>query len=152
MQYLNALKSERGNADSETLDEADTSEGHKFYDALTEDDKIDEIASGFLEAAKSAEHNPTLYRLVSTSGGNMEYDKVKEGSVSKADLDTNDVFLYDNGKDCFVWIGKGASETEVQNGFGIAHSHLMKTSHPFIPISVLKEGQQNKSFNSAIAA
>ena len=35
---------------------------HKFYAALTEDDKDDEIAKGFLEAAKSAEHNPTLYR------------------------------------------------------------------------------------------
>lgn len=152
MQYLNALKSERGNADSETLDEADISESHKFFAALTEDDKDDEIAKGFLEIAKNTDHNPALYRLVSSSGGNMEYDKVKEGSVSKVDLDTNDVFLYDNGKECFVWIGNGASQAEKQNGFGIAHSHLMKTSHPFLPISVLKEGQKNKSFDSAIAA
>jgi len=35
---------------------------HKFYDALTEDDSVDEIAKGFLEATKAADNNPTLYR------------------------------------------------------------------------------------------
>lgn len=152
MQYLSELKSERGNADSETLDEADTSESHPFYTALNEEDKEDTIAKGFLEVAKAAKPTPALYKLVDSSGGNMEYAKVKDGAASKSDFDTNDVFLLDTGKECFVWIGSGASPSEIQNGFGIAHTHLMKTSHPLIPISVLKEGQHSKSFDSAVAA
>lgn len=32
-----------------------------------------------------------------------------------------DVFVLETSKTCFVWIGKGASAAEKQNGFGYAH-------------------------------
>jgi gelsolin len=89
---------------------------------------------------------------VSDAGGHIKLTEVKRGSVSKSDFDTNDVFILDVGNECFVWVGNGASPTEKQNGLGYAHNHLMKTSHPLIPIAVIKEGQNNKAFSAALAA
>jgi len=79
-------------------------------------------------------------------------EKIKEGPVSLSDMDSADVFILDTGKECFVWVGSQASPTERQNGFGYAHNHLMKTSHPLVPIVVVKEGQQNSEFMAALAA
>jgi gelsolin len=89
---------------------------------------------------------------VSDAGGHIKLTEVKRGSVSKSDFDTHDVFILDVGNECFVWVGQGASPTEKQNGLGYAHSHLMKTSHPLVPIVVIKEGQNNKAFSAALAA
>jgi gelsolin len=77
---------------------------------------------------------------------------VKKGAVNSKDFNSNDVFILDTGDQCFVWVGKGASQSEKQSGLGYAHAHLMKTSHPLAPIHVIKEGQVCKAFNVAIAA
>jgi gelsolin len=58
------------------------------------------------------------------------------------------VFVVDSGKELFVWVGKGASEDEQKNGLPYAHSYLMKTKHPLIPVSVVKEGKENAAFNN----
>lgn len=146
MQVLNNLKSERGKATAETLDEDDTSPDHPFFQALTEEDVADHPpqhhASGVNE----------LYRVSDAQTGNLQVTKVKEGSVSQSDMDTQDVFILDTGKHCFVWIGNGASPEEKKNGFGYAHQHLMKTGHPFVPVVVVKEGQKNAEFHAALAA
>ena len=46
---------------------------------------------------------------------------MSEGSLSRSSLDSNDVFIADNGKSLFVWVGKGASTDEKKNAMTYAH-------------------------------
>lgn len=146
MQYLNHLKSERGNAKSETLEEADTDSDHEFFATLTEED----IPDPPYDHVDTREES--VLSKVSDAGGHIKISEVKKGSVSQSDFDSSDVFILDIGSQCFVWVGSNASHEEKQNGLGYAHQHLMKTSHPLIPIAVIKEGQHSKSFAAALAA
>ncbi|KAI0221917.1 Gelsolin-like protein 2 [Lamellibrachia satsuma] len=144
MQFLSELKSERGNADSETLDQDGLSSTHDFYEALTGEDEEDEDVpdeGGITE----------LYKVTDASG-ELSVEKVKDEGIGKDDLDSSDVFILDIGNECFVWIGSGASPSEKKNGLGYAHNHLMKTSHQLVPIVVVKEGQRNAAFETAMAA
>ncbi|ESN97697.1 hypothetical protein HELRODRAFT_85143, partial [Helobdella robusta] len=145
-QYLNNLKSERGgNSSYEVLEETDTAPTHVFFESLTGEDVE-------YEDKVDSEAEIKILHKVSDAAGHLKSTKVKEGDITMADLDSKDVFILDTGKDCFVWIGHDSSPGEKQNGIGYAHSHLMKTSHPLIPVHVIKEGQTNRAFNSAIAA
>jgi len=148
MQYLNNLESERGKSKAETIEEDSTPPDHKFYASLTEAD----VPNASFDQPDTPGEKVLNKVQVSDAGGHVKLTEVKRGSVSKSDFDSNDVFILDVGNQCFVWVGHGASPTEKQNGLGYAHSHLMKTSHPLIPIVVIKEGQNNKAFSAALAA
>jgi gelsolin len=147
MQMLNSLRSERSKVTSDVLEEDDTPANHPFYQALTGQDEDD-----YEDKNNNNEGKHELYRVSDADTGTLEIQKVKEGDVTLKDMDSMDVFILDTGKECFVWVGKGASPAERKNGFSYAHSHLMKTSHPLIPIVVVKEGQKNKEFTAALAA
>lgn len=144
MTFVCDLKEERSGkaVDTEVLEEGSTNE--EFDGALTEEDVED------LDTTP-ADIEPRLFR-VSDSSGEIEFSEVKSGSVSQSDFNESDVFVYETSKTCFVWIGNGASPTENQNGFGYAHNHLKTTADPLRSIVVLKEGQENKEFLSALAA
>ncbi|ELU02124.1 hypothetical protein CAPTEDRAFT_154247 [Capitella teleta] len=143
MQFLSQLKSERS-AQSETLDEDDTSKSHDFYSHLTEEDEDDEDIPD--EAGIK-----NVFR-VSDESGEIAFSEFDSPVSSAADLDSGDVFVVDTGCNCFVWIGGGASPAEKKNGFSYAHKHLQSTNHQLVPIVVVKEGQQNTAFETAIAA
>lgn len=144
LQYLQGLKSERGNAQCETLDESDTSKSHEFYTFLNHADEPDHVHP--LKASTKTLHK------VSDDSGHLKQEHIKTGNVSKADLTKDDVFIIDAGDNCFVYIGSRASKGESQNGLSYAHKYLMGTDHKLAPITVIKEGQHNKEFESAIAA
>ena len=40
---------------------------------------------------------------------------------ARSSLDPKDVFIADNGKSLFVWVGKGASDGEKKNAMTYAH-------------------------------
>jgi len=148
MQFLNELKSERGNAESEVVDEGD--EPSEFNDAFPadvedDDDDDDEQMSAFSDETKN------LYR-VSDDSGDLTFSLVKEGDVSLDDFVSSDVFVLDTGKMAYVWVGSDASAGEKKNGLAYAHKKLMETNHPVIPITVVKEGSHSRSFMNAIAA
>jgi gelsolin len=117
-----------------------------FYTSLNQPDRPDHPHD------KPDVAGPKLLCKVSDASGHLKITEVKKGNVTKSDLDSHDVFILDVGNHCFVWVGNGASPTEKKNGLGYAHSHLMKTAHPLVPIVVIKEGQANKAFDTAIAA
>jgi gelsolin len=144
MQYVNDLKSDRGNAEAETLDEADTPETHEFFDKLTEEDEDDDD-----EVDEATEKE--LFR-VSDASGEMSVDKVKAGEITMDDFASDDVFILDCGDACFVWVGGNASKQEKKNGFGYATKYLCNTTHPLCPVSIVKEGQHSVDFKLAIAA
>lgn len=153
VEFLNNLKAERtGKAITvEVIDEGSSGleSSHPFYGALTETD----TSGGSFKLKTPGPGETTTHLLkVSDAGGKVNCTPVKSGSVSRKDLDSNDVFIVDTVKSCFVWVGKGASPTEKRNGFGYAHSHLMSTYNPLRSIVVVKEGHENKDFQMAIAA
>lgn len=90
-----------------------------------------------------------LFRL-SDASDEMVFEEVARGQgVTKGALDSDDVFILDTGKHCFVWIGNGASQAESQNGLSRAHKYLQGTDHFYVPISVVHEGRENKEFHCA---
>lgn len=147
MEYIRDLKLGRsGKAiTTEVLEGESVSEEHAFMKALTEPDQHDDFKAG--EVA----HETQLFQ-VSDASGKLEFTKVKGGAVSQDDLKSQDVFIIETAKSCFVWVGKGASASEKANSMGYAHNHMMKTANPLRPISVLKEGQENAEFRTALAA
>ncbi|KAH9494690.1 hypothetical protein Btru_020237 [Bulinus truncatus] len=147
VQVLQQIKSERGGKPNvETFDEDDNGSG--FFDYFNDDDDDDDDDdSEFNDDNKT----PELYRL-SDASGDLEFQKTKEGRIFKNDFNSKDVFILDNKKECFVWIGKGASKAEKQNALSYAHKFLQTSSHPLIPVTVVSEGQENKTFRTAIAA
>jgi len=143
-QFVQELESERnGRATSEVVD-AGTDACPDFHDALTEEDELDEDESDGAEIKE-------LYR-VSDASGELVFDKVKESEVTMSDFASNDVFILDTGKTCYVWVGKDASEAEKKNGFCYAQKHLAGTGHFSASVVVLKEGQKSAEFDAALAA
>jgi gelsolin len=142
VQYLQTLKSERsGKPNVETLDENEMSPEDKFYSLLPP-------GEGPSKSVQSdPDFQPTILR-VSDETGSLEMTEVSTGSLSKSVLDSKDVFLVDTGKEFFCWVGSGASPAEKKNGMTYSHNYLMKTSHPLIPVSVIKEGQESSAFNA----
>lgn len=148
LQMVEGLKEERSGkaVEEEVIEEASIGPDHPFYAALTAEDVPSTAAPKGV-----ADNVPHLYRI-SDSSGSLKFDVVKSGKVSAGDLKSEDVFLLETSKTCFVWVGKGASTAEKQNGMGYAHNHLMKTADPLRPVVVLKEGSKNQEFSSALAA
>ena len=59
------------------------------------------------------------------------------------------VFVINTGSHVFCWVGKGASIDERKNGLAYASNYLNKTETPWLPISVVGEGQENAEFSGA---
>lgn len=145
MQHIIGIKNERaGKPQSEVLEEESTSSDHEFYTSLDEekDEEEDEVDQS----------GPTeLYRL-SDQTGNLKFNLEKEGSISKSDLDSKDVFVIDTKKMLYVWIGKESSPSEKKNAMGYAHKYLQSKQNSCIPISCCKEGTKNRQIELAFAA
>lgn len=93
----------------------------------------------------------TLFK-VSDASGELKIGQIKDEDITMDALDSNDIFVLDCIKECFVWFGKDASPLETKNGLEYASTHLGTTSHPFAPITVLKEGQNQPSFVDCLTA
>jgi gelsolin len=146
MQYLENLKNERTGERAEVIEEDNTPPDHIFYKSLTQPDVPDHAMDRVY--VRTEKH----LLKVSDAAGHIKCTSVKKGQVGMGDFDSHDVFIFDVGTECFVWVGHNATPQEKQNGLGYAHGHLMKTDHPLVPIVVIKEGQNNKAFSAAIAA
>jgi len=168
-QFVQQLESDHKGT-SEVIDAGDSNSD--FDDALNEEDEVEEDENDGAEIKE-------LYR-VSDASGELVFDKIKESEVSMADFASNaprrsesvsvgclscvgskrskkinvseDVFILDTGKTCFVWVGSEASPAEKKNGLGYATKYLSGTGHPCIPLHVIREGQKSTDFDSAIAA
>ncbi|XP_064604444.1 gelsolin-like protein 1 [Liolophura sinensis] len=146
MQYLQKLKSERGGKPSTEILEGDsTPKSHEFFSSLSE-------GKGPKKTKTPAQGPPKLYK-VSDEDGSMDMDEVKEGPISLSDFDSKDVFVLDLVNHVFVWVGKEASRDERRNALSYAHSHLMKSDHPFASIECVVEGPVgNGRVTQALAA
>jgi len=138
-QFLQHLESERnGRCKTEVLDEEDTPSTHAIYKLLPD-------VPYTKHTKKDLAVTKCLYRL-SDESGKMTFSLVSEGSAPKSMLNNNDVFMIDNGKHMFVYIGSAASQEEKKNAMAYAHNYLKDTNHPLIGITCLQSGQHSKEF------
>jgi len=49
---------------------------------------------------------------LSDESGELKFEEVAKGKIARDKLESNDVFVFDIGREIFVWIGSGASESE----------------------------------------
>jgi len=89
---------------------------------------------------------PILIRI-SDKTGKLEEEIIAKGDeVSTDKLNHDDVFIFDNGKHCYVWIGSKASQKERSRGMIYAYEYLKTTNHFHNPVSCIKDGRETKQF------
>jgi len=144
MSYLLELKNRRSheNMSSEVYDEGDDKE---FWERLPDEEVDDDEDETLVEGIKE------LFKL-SDAEGIMNFDKVGEGdTLGKDELKTEDVFIVDNHRHVFVWVGEGASEMEKFQAIGRAHIYLSRTDHGICPITRILEGKETPLFKANFA-
>ncbi|KAL5013768.1 hypothetical protein ScPMuIL_008038 [Solemya velum] len=144
-QYLNELKSERGDCESEVVDEDGLSSRHEFYENLTEEPSEETDSDD--DEDEEGEHK--LLRLTETGG---DVEEVKTGPITREDLVSDDVFVVDTGKEVIVWIGSNASAEEKKNGLPYAHKYLKEAAKTFLPVTVVSENQTCAALDIALSA
>mgnify|MGYP002822387632 CR=1 FL=1 len=70
-----------------------------------------------------------LYKL-SDSTGSLTCTEAKRGDIKVTDLDSNDVFILDAGREIFVWVGSKASDAERRNAMPTAQAYLHANNKP----------------------
>ncbi|KAL8589377.1 hypothetical protein ACOMHN_021529 [Nucella lapillus] len=146
MQFMGDVKSKRGEASSEVLDEGSISSSHAFYGFLDEEPGDDD------GNASDDEDGDGEKKLCRVNTDTRDFEQLKDGEVTLGDFKSDDVFIYDSGETVFVWVGSNASSAEKKNGLPIAHNYLSGSGKPWRPITVVKEGTKCKTFSTAIAA
>ncbi|XP_003388909.1 PREDICTED: gelsolin-like protein 2 [Amphimedon queenslandica] len=143
IQHLQTIKSNRsGRVTTENIDQRDDASNRQFMALLPDTPEEEEEES---EADNPDEDfQPTLLR-VSDASGTLERTVEHVGSIPEDKLDPNDVFICDTGKECYVWIGRGASDAENKNAIPYAHAYLQSTKHPLVPVTCIKDGQTGRA-------
>lgn len=92
-----------------------------------------------------------LFKL-SDASGQVEFGLVKEGSgIGREDLDGDDVFLLDAGKDIWVWEGKGASRAEKLLWLKVVQRYIgQQQDSASMNFAKVHEGREGKAFWTAI--
>jgi gelsolin len=73
------------------------------------------------------QHDKKLFRL-SDASGSMKFTEIKP--ISRAALDSKDVFIYDVGNEVFTWVGKAASVNEKRLALDYATRYLSTHNRP----------------------
>jgi len=91
-----------------------------------------------------------LFRL-SDSSGKLSFTEVARGAAVKQNaLKSEDVFILDNGREVFAWVGSKASPQEKKKALSYAEHYLKEKNIPLqSPISRLTEGSENDVFTSS---
>ncbi|KZZ90863.1 Gelsolin [Moelleriella libera RCEF 2490] len=110
-----------------------------------------------------------LFRL-SDASGQLSFDLVKDdsdssssSSISRRDLDGNDVFLLDDaGRAVWIWEGARASRQEKARWLSVAQAYIRSLqnaagadsprSHHLTPLAKVNEGSESRAFMQAIEA
>jgi len=104
------------------------------------------------EEENKAHPDKKLFRL-SDSTGSLTFTEVASGkTVTKAKLDSSDVFVLDTGAEVFAWIGAKSSAGEKKAALQYAQNYLKKYNRPpHLPISRILEGGENEVFENTLA-
>jgi len=87
-----------------------------------------------------------MYRLSDESGTL----KMTEVTYGKGSLNTNDVYIVDNGNEIIVWVGKGATDNEKISALRYAEQYLKDFNRPvYLSICIVREGMESPQFWSS---
>lgn len=146
--FITELRSKRGGKPS--LQVLDDQEDGDIPEEL--EDLFGQAADPTDESQPKIQDDETTEKVLfklSDAGGQLDFIEIARGKAvnnRKTQLRSDDVFILDVGKHCFVWIGKNASTQEKKNGMTYAHRYLCQTPHPLIPVSCMNEGCEQKEF------
>jgi len=130
----------------------ETSNNHEFWTLLGGHGAIHSAAEGGNDDESKPQGEKKLFRL-SDATGSLTFKEVATGKdVTKAKLDSSDVFILDTGAEVFAWIGKGSSAGEKKSALKFAQDYLKKYNRPpHLPISRILEGGENEVFENTLA-
>lgn len=87
---------------------------------------------------------------LSDASGSLEFKEVAKGKVSKSLLSPDDVFIFDVGREIFVWIGNGASDGEKKKAMHYATQYLTMYDRPVqLPVTRILQDSDCPQFNAA---
>jgi gelsolin len=115
-------------------------------------DKISDDTGG-CDRAWEKSSKKRLMKL-SDESGEMKCTEVSEGKCYKSSLTSEDVFIFDIGREIYVWIGSGASAGEKKKGMSYADEYLRSNldGRPAgLPVTQIFEGGENEVFNGSFA-
>jgi len=109
---------------------------------------IDETA----QQKNATSFEKVLYRL-SDASGKVEFKQEAKGTIKRSVLDSKDVFIYDNGCEVTVWIGKESNKNERALAMQHALEYVQFNKRPLdIPVSRVLEGGDTTAFDSGFDA
>jgi len=149
-QISRALDDERkGLAKVVVLDEGNKDVGD-FWKILGGEGPVKSAAEGGSDEDADRSTDKKLFHL-SDASGKLVFKLVSSGKdVKRTQLDSNDVFILDNGSEVFAWIGKGASVQEKKKAMHFATDYLTQYNRPLhTPISRILEGGENEVFEAS---
>jgi len=149
-QIARAIDDERkGLATVHVFEEGDK-DAKPFWDLLGGEGAIKSAEEGGSDMESDKIDDKHLFQL-SDATGKMVFKEVGKGkTVKRSLLDSNDVFILDNGAEVYAWIGKKASPEEKKKALGFAQDYLTKYNRPFyLPISRVLEGGENETFEAS---
>lgn len=153
VQHLQSMKQNRPKAQPVTIDQGESSKDMSdFMNAIPAENAEEEEDEE--EDQPDGDFVPCMYRLSNdTSSAELGFTlecEMPELPLPASKLDSSDVFICDTGEECYVWIGKGANESERKNAMTYAHNYLKKSTHPLVPVSIVKENHESKFFKKVI--
>ena len=103
--------------------------------------------------SRAADQRPKMLWKLSDAGGDLTFELVKKGSVSRADLDEDDVFLLDSGNGIWVWEGKGASRAEKAMWLRVTQLYVQQHEDAArLSVAKVVQGSEGKGFWTAVEA
>ncbi|KAJ4301082.1 hypothetical protein N0V90_003172 [Kalmusia sp. IMI 367209] len=94
-----------------------------------------------------------LFRL-SDANGELSFSLAKEGNgIGVGDLDENDVFLLDAGRNVWVWEGKGASRAEKAMWLKVVQRYVAQQEDAAgVSFAKVSQGNEGRAFVNALQA
>jgi len=127
------------------------SDSKEFWTAMGGEAAIKTAEEGGSDDDAENEGNKVrkLFRL-SDASGTMTFSEVGSGSnIKRNQLDSSDVFIFDDGAEVFAWIGKKSSVEEKKKALSFAQDYLTKYNRPiWLPICRILEGAENETFEN----
>lgn len=147
-----ALDDERKGLSKVIVYEEGAKDAKPFWDHLGGEGPVKSASEGGDDAdvGKAVKFEKRLLQL-SDATGKMEFKEVAKGNAVKRNLmNSNDVFILDDGAEVFAWIGKGASVGEKKQALQFAAEYLKKYGRPVhTPICRILEGGENETFEAS---
>jgi len=98
-------------------------------------------------ASSDAKPDKVLMELLEESGKLVFKEVAKSGAIKRDMLDSNAVFVLDNGFEIFTWIGKKSTMGERRLALSYAQQYLKDHNRPdYLPICKVLEGGENEGF------